>query len=262
MEVIDSLENKNYSFTLTPKIPKPNSIFNLVVNSSNGNTNMAILEYRMAPNFALDYHDGTKTFSEFTGSIFKFPFNPSTTNFAKSSTTCVQNIDEIVNCNQINVDNGGITSSGGEPSTTLADLNTYTGVDGGSTNYNYDGGSGGTVSWVCDDDGTSQWSPSECDGAGHGGTWIVRLPPPSKSLNKSSNYSKTDNCCDDTNIDGSVGVNILINQLKLQFKATLSTEQLAWLEDGNVYDFDNLFIVTPRYHKEILLPEYHFGYGY
>ena len=31
---------------------------------------------------------------------------------------------------------------------------------------------------------------------------------------------------------------------------------------GGVYDVDNLFIVTPRYHKEILLPEYHYGYGY
>jgi hypothetical protein len=31
---------------------------------------------------------------------------------------------------------------------------------------------------------------------------------------------------------------------------------------GGVYDFDNLYIVTPRFHKEILLPSYHYGYGY
>ncbi|CAL2093221.1 putative HNH/ENDO VII superfamily nuclease [Tenacibaculum sp. 190524A02b] len=31
---------------------------------------------------------------------------------------------------------------------------------------------------------------------------------------------------------------------------------------GAVYDVDNLVIVTPKYHKEILLPEYHYGYGY
>lgn len=31
---------------------------------------------------------------------------------------------------------------------------------------------------------------------------------------------------------------------------------------GKVYDFDNLTIVTPRYHKEILSPAYHLGYGY
>ena len=31
---------------------------------------------------------------------------------------------------------------------------------------------------------------------------------------------------------------------------------------GGVYDVDNLFIVTPKYHKEILIPEYHYGYGY
>ena len=33
-------------------------------------------------------------------------------------------------------------------------------------------------------------------------------------------------------------------------------------QGGEVYDFDNLTIVTPRYHKEILSPEFHFGYGY
>ncbi|KAB8154298.1 hypothetical protein EZY14_007620 [Kordia sp. TARA_039_SRF] len=31
---------------------------------------------------------------------------------------------------------------------------------------------------------------------------------------------------------------------------------------GGVYDMDNLYIVTPRFHKEILAPEYHYGYGY
>jgi hypothetical protein len=31
---------------------------------------------------------------------------------------------------------------------------------------------------------------------------------------------------------------------------------------GGVYDIDNLYIVTPRFHKEILNPKYHYGYGY
>ncbi len=33
-------------------------------------------------------------------------------------------------------------------------------------------------------------------------------------------------------------------------------------QGGGVYDVDNLYIVTPKYHKEILTPEYHYGYGY
>ena len=33
-------------------------------------------------------------------------------------------------------------------------------------------------------------------------------------------------------------------------------------QGGAVYDMDNLYIVTPRFHKEILAPEYHLGYGY
>lgn len=31
---------------------------------------------------------------------------------------------------------------------------------------------------------------------------------------------------------------------------------------GAVYDMDNLYIVTPKYHKEILDPAYHYGYRY
>jgi hypothetical protein len=33
-------------------------------------------------------------------------------------------------------------------------------------------------------------------------------------------------------------------------------------QGGSVYDMDNLYIVTPKYHKEILNPAYHYGYGY
>ena len=33
-------------------------------------------------------------------------------------------------------------------------------------------------------------------------------------------------------------------------------------QGGGVYNVDNLTIVTPRYHKEILSPAYHRGYGY
>ena len=33
-------------------------------------------------------------------------------------------------------------------------------------------------------------------------------------------------------------------------------------QGGGVYDVDNLYIVTPKYHKEILDPAYHYGYSY
>lgn len=33
-------------------------------------------------------------------------------------------------------------------------------------------------------------------------------------------------------------------------------------QGGEVYNMDNLIIVTPRFHKEILSPQYHYGYGY
>lgn len=31
------------------------------------------------------------------------------------------------------------------------------------------------------------------------------------------------------------------------------------VNNGGVYDMDNMLIVTPKFHKEILDPKYHFG---
>ena len=140
LEVIDTLGNQNYSFNLIPKTPKPNSIFNLVISSSNDNKKILLVEYRMAPSFAQEYFNGTKTMAEFTGSVFTFPFIKETTDFAKSSNdTCVQNVDEVINCGQVNVNNGtavdysGVSFGGfgGGDTTTFTDIITYTGADGG-----------------------------------------------------------------------------------------------------------------------------------
>jgi hypothetical protein len=210
LEVIDSLGNKNYSFTLSPKKPKPNSIFNLVISTSNGNKDMAIVEYRMAPNFAQDYYNGTKSISEFTGSILRFPFKDASNLFSKTSgNTCIQNIDEVVNCDEIIVDGGNIISSGGGGgSTTISDTNTYTGGDGGTVTPNYGSGGGGSASWVCNRYGVSHSGPTNCgDGSG---TWVIILYRDRHTSKLSNPKSKTSgtSCCDDTFIVGTVGVNL------------------------------------------------------
>lgn len=206
LEVIDSLGNKNYSFTLTPKKPKPNSIFNLVINS---NKDMAIVEYRMAPNFAQEYYNGTKSMSEFTGNILKFPYKAVSNLLYKTSYTCVQNIDEIVNCDEIIVNGGNVVGSGsGGGTTTINDTNTYTGGDGGTVALNY----GGSYSyWVCNKWGAHHTGgPSECTDPAEGGTWVIILHPASNTSKFSNPKSKTSgtSCCDDTNLVGSIGVNL------------------------------------------------------
>ena len=82
LEVIDTLGNRNYSFTLIPNKPKPNSFFNLIVSTheKQSNYDMSILEFRMSPDFAEAYRNGTKRATEFTGSILTFPYIPSNTN--------------------------------------------------------------------------------------------------------------------------------------------------------------------------------------
>lgn len=230
LEVIDTLGNKKYSFKLTPKMPKINSIFNLVIDASNEPINIALLEYRMSPNFAQDYHDGLKTFSEFTGSIITFPFSPdlASNSFSKiSGNTCIQNIDEIVDCSIIIID-GGTAIVGGSGSTTLDDTTTYTytGVNGGSSGAS---GNGTHVVWVCSPCGVSHINPSKCrcpgsgngsGGAGAEGMWIAILYPNSYT-DKSSNTKKssTENCCDETVVVGEIGVNFF--DLSIEIRTAL-----------------------------------------
>ncbi|WP_111307778.1 hypothetical protein [Confluentibacter sediminis] len=246
LEVIDTLGNQNYSFSLIPITPKPNSIFNLVVGKSNEATDMAIVEYRMSPDFAEAYYNGTKSMGEFTGSIITFPFNAAATNmFSKSSgNTCVQNIDEVVNCDQINVDNGTVVSSGGSGNTGTTGIggtNTYTGGNGSDVTQDYGGGS---ASWVCSCNETHA-SPSECNctnttgGAGSRGArgaWIITLPDSHTS--KSSNTkgkSITGSCCDGANLDGSVGINAyrteLANSISLILRLLNTSEEAIWLNN-------------------------------
>jgi hypothetical protein len=234
LEVIDTLGNKKYSFKLIPKTPKPNSIFNLVIDASGKTTNIAILEYRMSPNFAQDYHAGLKTFSEFTGSIFKFPFNPATVSnsFSKTSgdNTCIQNIDEVVDCSVINIDNGSaIVGGSGSSSTTLYDTNTYTGANGGSSGVS---GSGSRVVWVCNAYHVTHSNPGECSVSGGSGTWIVIIYP-DFSTNRSSNANKssTVNCCDKTVVVGEIGINFF--DLAIDIRTTLNlpvrSQKSVWL---------------------------------
>lgn len=238
LEVVDTLGNQNYSFTLIPTTPKPNSIFNLVVNASNGNIDMAIMEYRMSPSFAQEYINGTKTIAEFTGSIFKFPFSASSNVFSKTSgEPCVLNIDEVVNCDEVIVDGGGIVASGGGGgSTTIGDTNTYTGGDGGDVTHNY-GPGGGSAVWVCDRYDEEHSGPTGCgDGSG---TWIITLFP-SSHLNKSSNIkskSSTTDCCDDTDLVGSLGLNLttqaILGIVDCLGEGTLADNQMDWISNTN-----------------------------
>lgn len=232
LEVIDTLGNENYSFTLVPKTPKPNSIFNLVVNASNGATKMAIMEYRMAPDFAQDYFNGSKTLAEFTGSIFTFPFDPNSNLFAKGD-TCIQNIDEVVNCDRITLDRGTIVASGGGGSTTLGDISV---PDGGNSGGGYSTGGGGSAVWVCDRFDEQHPGPTNCGNGG--GTWIIIIFPPNSYTYKSNNTKKGGDCCDGTDVSGSIGVNLLTPAISfivdcLGEDTPLTDNQMDWLSDTN-----------------------------
>ncbi|WP_417785522.1 hypothetical protein [Tenacibaculum sp.] len=206
LQVIDSLGNENYSFLLMPKNPKPNSIFNLVISTSSKKEKhqMAIFEYKMSENFASSYYNESKSFSQFEGTIYKYPFNYSTySNLLSKGDTCVQNVDEIVVCDETIITSGGAGSSGGGTGSNDS-LNHDFPNDGNSNGGTSSGGSV-TVQWICDDDGTSQWSSSQCNAAGHGGTWVITLHP---SLNRSA-VNRELTCCDNSYVEGTVGVNLM-----------------------------------------------------
>ncbi|MDX1700897.1 MAG: hypothetical protein R3250_09785 [Melioribacteraceae bacterium] len=157
LKVVDTIGNVNYSLLLLPESDRPNSIFNLVINASqNGKLNSSIIEYRMDDNFIKGFMEGTKDFSEFTGTIYKYPFTSYSELFSKD--TCVQNIDEIVICDET-ILNGGSSGGGGSTGNPLEPIG-----DGSGTGSSSGGGTIITVSWVCDWRSSSHDSPNECTG--------------------------------------------------------------------------------------------------
>lgn len=259
LEVIDTLGNVNYSFVVTPKTSKPNSIFNLVVNSKGQTANMAIIEYRMEPSFAEDYYNGIKTFGEFTGSIVTYPFIPESDSdlFNKSNGYCLDDFGAIVNCSErfiidgVGVDpddnstettnNSGSTGGGTFGTTTSGDTNTSTGGDGGDVTHNYGepdigsaGGSGGYYYFDC----VTSIRTFELDCV------LVLVPydhesKPSKQLkSKSSSFD----CCDGVTIDGVLGVNLTtMAAAKIKYCLQedgfeLSSSQIAYIDALNGKD--------------------------
>ncbi len=216
LAVADTLGNQNYSFALIPKSPKPHSIFNLVVSTVKGGQEIAIMEYRMAPSFAEDYRKGNVTLETFTGSILKHPFTAANTKLFAKGDTCQ---DEAINCDVTNVSNGNVVNSYGgnsEGASTIntGNTNTFTGANGADITHNYGGpttgGHQGTLITVVYADNCS------CPGGGSRGDEsriaYIKITP-FKHTNKSGITKKGENCCDNTNIGGSIGINLLSNQV-------------------------------------------------
>ncbi len=241
LAITDTLGNQNYSFALIPKTPKPNSIFNLVVSTVKGGQEIAIMEYRMAPSFAEDYRKGNVTLETFTGSILKHPFTAANTKLFAKGDTCQ---DEAINCAVTNVSNGNVVNSYGgnsEGASTIntGNTNTFTGANGADITHNYGGpttgGHQGTLITVVYADNCS------CPGGGSRGdeSRIVYIKiTPLKHTNKSGITKKGENCCDNTNIGGAIGINLLSNQVNsiTNCITDLTNEQLNFL-NSSLYSF-------------------------
>lgn len=229
LKVVDTIGNINYSLLLLPETDRPNSIFNLVISASqNGKPNSAIIEYRMDDNFVKGFMDGTKDFSEFTGTLYKYPFTSYSELFSKD--TCVQNIDEIVICDET-ILNGGSSGGGGSTGNPLDPIG-----DGSGAGSSSGGGTIITASWVCDWRSSSHDSPNECTGpeGGRGpGTWTITIiPAPNSHTNKGSAMAgKELTCCDDSYVEGTVGVNLTVQAISdiVNCVGILATDQFQGL---------------------------------
>jgi len=73
-EVTDSLGNTNYTFLMIPKTFSDTTIFNYVVyaDATNNALTSFIYKYQMEDAFAEAFKNGTKDFSQFTGSVTKY----------------------------------------------------------------------------------------------------------------------------------------------------------------------------------------------
>lgn len=269
LKSVDLEGNTNYSFEISPKKAKENSVFNLVVNTNTEPYKIAIFEYRMTPEFAADYNNGVKDFGQFSGNIVVFPYVANSKVFHKSSVECTDTDLYTKDCYLISVADGSGTG-GGPGDTDFEDHNTYTGGNGADINHDY---GGTTVTYYCSLTGTTDYSPAECLGgvggvSPHGGYYVIRVEHDNVyKMNNTKSKSAVD-CCSDVDWAGLGDVPVTLTEtarvsiLVCMEGENLSKPQVDWvMTDGHPLEVSGVGNYLKSFGSDVCNPNANQGFS-
>lgn len=241
LEVIDTLQNTNYSLRFTYPETPPGEFYNLVIGRTPEGVLKTpfVLKYTCDDNFLEDYiaHDFNMYY--FKGMVKRYVYTDffSVDAFSRTTGSCPPELDAVgdpVACEQAPID-GSDSSGGGEDGGNYGNPNSNPGNDSGGT-----GGSSSCIMSVgtsgpCAEGGTAIHSAASC-GAGTGVYYVVSIYCPMMRQTRT-----TDDCpaCDDANTDGGIGVNepsisSMISNIKNALD--LNSSELFWLHNDSATD--------------------------
>ena len=226
LEVIDTLNNANYSFSfLLPTAPK-GQLFNLIIGkNAYGELNTPfVLKYTCEEAYVDEFIANNYDFGHFKGtiSLHKYTDYFEKDYFSKTTNHDCTEFDQFgdpIPCDINPVDG---TSTGGGPGVNPGGSGT------GTTSGNPAGGGSGctsTYSWWCAAGGTGPHSVESC-GAGTGGILIIDI----SCAFQNKNTTDCPPCT--TSIDGGIGINtisILTMRVTLKKVLNLRGAELAWV---------------------------------
>ncbi len=217
IEMIDTDENRNYSFSFTMSDTPKYIFYNLIIGvNSNVKTTPIVLKYTIAPEHYDEWVESGLNFANFTGTIDQHLYTDYFKNGLFSKEECSEHDanGDPISCNTEvvtdgTIGGGGSTSSGGSGgagTSSGCEYNSYLRVCGGNQQYTVHaggancGGDGGGSYWVlevtCPDGGAQSNKSSSklidcdsCNSGPSGGVGVNATPPPPSC--KSFSYVNT-----------------------------------------------------------------------
>ena len=241
LEVIDTLQNTNYSLRFTYPDTPPGEFYNLVIGRTPEGVLKTpfVLKYTCDDNFLEDYiaHDFNMYY--FKGMVKRYVYTDffSVDAFSRTTGSCPPELDAVgdpVACEQAPID-GSDTSGGGGDGGNYGNPNSNPGNDSGGI-----GGSSSCIMSVgtsgpCAEGGTAIHSAASC-GAGTGVYYVVSI-----YCQMMRQTRTTDDCpaCADANTDGGIGVNepsISSSISNIKNALDLNSSELFWLHNDAATD--------------------------
>ena len=255
LEVIDTLQNTNYSLRFTYPDTPASEFYNLIIGRTpEGDlTTPFVLKYVCDEDFVDNYIANDFDIQYFKGMIklHKYTDFFSLDAFSRTTDSCPPELDAVGDpqvCEEQPIDGSSLSGGGNN------DGGNYGNPNSGNSLGSIGGGSGCSI-WVstngpCDEGGTEIHPPEAC-GAGTGVQYVIIIHCPEQRQTRTTNDCPS---CSDSNPDGGIGLNqpsiiSMINNIKNNLE--LSHDELFWLNN----DADNEDIIQINTELNVLAVE-------
>lgn len=209
MEVIDTLQNTNYSFNFTFEDTPKNIIYNLIlgVDSLGQKTTPIVLKFTSAAEYFDEWAESGYNFANFNGTLNQHRYTDFFEGgyFSKGDCSEHDQFGDPIPCQNEEITNGGLNNSGSSAS---SGSGAPSGSSSGCSYNSYFHACGGSNQYTSHD-GNTPTNSNSCGGDGGGSYWVLEVSCPNGGAESQQKSFNGD--CEDCNSGPSGGVGIISN---------------------------------------------------